>query len=327
MKTLFAALAMALALSACATQGAPPAAAPQIAVPEADFQRDRQSILAMAGDHRVTFDFKETAAFVADYGPIKPKESGGYEIVRVIEDTNTKISLQHILVMEMDNGQTFIIKHWRQDWLYEPASVLAYAGKGRWTLEAVPAAEAKGAWSQTVWQTDDSPRYGGVGRWRYDGGDARWTSGETWRPLARRDAVRNPPYDRYRAINRHALTPKGWVHEQDNAKMGLRGGVPTTIVHEFVINTYRREGDFPVAKGDAYWTKTRDYWAAVRGFWDAAIAEGNGVTVAEEAENGSVTGPDLMGLADAVAAGSKTTEAAIAEARAVIAAATGAKLN
>lgn len=327
MKTMLAAAAMALSLAACTTPGASLSASSQSEATQADFQRDRQAILAMAGDHRVMFDFKETAAFVPDYEPIKPKESGGYEIVRVIEDTGTKIALQHILVMEMDSGQTFIIKHWRQDWLYQPKTVLAYAGGGRWNLEAVPAGDAAGAWSQTVWQTDDSPRYGGVGRWRYDGGDARWTSAESWRPLARRDAVRQPPYDRYRSVNRHALTPKGWVHEQDNAKMGLRSGVPTTIVHEFVINTYRRDGDFPVAKGDAYWAKTKDYWAAVRGFWDAAIAEGNGVTVEEEAENGSVTGPILMGLADEIVSGTKTTEAAVAEARTAIATATGSTLN
>lgn len=65
----------------------------------------------------------------------------------------------------------------------------------------------------------------------------------------------------------------------------------------------------------------------MRGFWDAAIAEGNGVTVEEEAENGSVTGPILMGLADEIVSGTKTTEAAVAEARTAIATATGSTLD
>ncbi|MFT3811600.1 MAG: hypothetical protein QM698_16935 [Micropepsaceae bacterium] len=328
MKTLIAAAALALTLGGCAMQTAAvetPAAAASATALYGDYETDRKAILAMAGDFRVMFDFKEIAAFVPGYELLKPKDSGGFEIVRVIADTGEYIALQHILVMEMDNGQTFIIKHWRQDWTYQPKTVLTYAGAGKWVL--TPVASARGAWSQTVWQTDDSPRYGGVGRWRYDGGDVRWTSDETFRPLARRDAVRNPVYDRYRGVNRHALTPKGWVHEQDNAKMGLREGKLTTIVHETVINTYRRDTDFPLAKGDAYWAKTKDYWAAVRGFWDAAIAAGNGVSVTEEAENGSVTGPTLMGLADEIVTGAKTTESAVAEARAAIATATGAALK
>ncbi len=330
MKAFVLATAVALALGGCATQtggATAPAVAATAGALHGDFQTDRKAILAMAGDYRVMFDFKEIAAFVPDYELLKPKESGGYEIVRVIEDTGEKIALQHILVIEMDNGQTFIIKHWRQDWVYQPATVLTYAGPGKWALSPVAKADRTGAWSQTVWQTDDSPRYGGVGRWRYDGGDVRWTSGETWRPLARRDAVRSPVYDRYRGVNRHALTPKGWVHEQDNAKVGLREGKLTTVVHETVINTYRRDADFPVAKGDAYWAKTADYWGAVRGFWDAAIVAGKGVSVVEEAENGSVTGPTLMGLADEIVSGTKTTDSAIAEARAVIATATGATLQ
>lgn len=332
MKIFVMATALALALGGCAMQqkaGDVAPAAPTISANAlyGDYETDRKAILAMAGDFRVMFDFKETAAFVPDYELLKPKDSGGYEIVRVIADTGEYIALQHILVMEMDNGQTFIIKHWRQDWTYQPKTVLTYAGPGKWVLSPVGAAESTGAWSQTVWQTDDSPRYGGVGRWRYDGGDVRWTSDETWRPLARRDAVRNPVYNRYRGVNRHALTPKGWVHEQDNAKMGDRNGKLTTIVHEQVINTYRRDADFPVAKGDAYWAKTKTYWDAVRGFWDAAILAGNGVTVTEEAENGSATGPTLMGLADEIVTGTKTTESAIAEAKAAIATATGAALK
>ena len=46
--------------------------------------------------------------------------------------------------MEMDNGQTFIIKHWRQDWAWQPASVLTYAGAGEWVLSPVGADERAG---------------------------------------------------------------------------------------------------------------------------------------------------------------------------------------
>lgn len=95
-----------------------------------------------------------------------------------------------MLVAEKD-GKAFVIKHWRQDWTYEPAQVLTYKGPDQWKLETVPERMRKGRWSQTVWQTDDSPRYGGWGEFSNEGGVTRWRSNWTSRPLARRDAVRS----------------------------------------------------------------------------------------------------------------------------------------
>lgn len=281
------------------------------------FEKDRQSILAMAGDYRVRFDFRETTPFRADYTPLEPKTSGGHEVVRVIADTGKFISLQHLLVASHE-GKTFVIKHWRQDWTYEPTQVLRYQSRNRWALTPVASSSRRGAWSQTVWQTEDSPRYGGVGRWTYDTGAAVWTSDVTMRPLARRDAIRNPAYDRYSAINRHAITPAGWVHEQDNAKLGLVDGAIATFVHEDGVNTYTKFNGYDVAAADSYWAKTKDYWAAVRSAWDAAITRSRGVSIEEEAQNGAVTGPTLMGLADRINNGEIGTEAAIVEARAKI---------
>jgi hypothetical protein len=284
----------------------------------ATFERDRQSILAMAGEYKVTFDMRETVSFLPSYTPIPAKVSGGYEVVRVIEDTGRVIKLQHLLVVSHD-GKTMVIKHWRQDWTYEPRDVLTYSRLNHWSVTPVAVSARRGAWSQTVWQTDDSPRYGGVGKWRYEGGVARWTSDETARPLARRDAVRHPPYNHYLGTNRHALTPGGWIHEQDNAKIGMHDGKEAVYVHEVVLNTYARKVDAALTQvADDYWAKTRDYWAAVRVAWDQSIRRRGGVAVEEEAENGSVTGPKLMGLADDIAAGKITTPVAIAQAKAAI---------
>lgn len=282
------------------------------------FEADRRAILAMSGDYHVRFDFRETTPFLDDYDPIEPHVANGNEIVRVVSDRGTLIQLQHILVIPMDAENNVIVKHWRQDWSYEPRAVLAYERMNYWGVAEVARADRAGAWSQTVWQTDDSPRYGGVGLWSHDDGVSAWTSAPTLRPLARRDAVRHPPYDHYRGVNRHALTPTGWVHEQDNAKIGTRNGASATFVHETVINTYDRASDFPIAAGDAYWNDTKAYWASVRTEWDRVAAAHRGVTCEEEAENGSITGPRLMGLADEIHAGTKTTAAAIPEAQRVI---------
>ncbi len=318
-----------IALLAAATPLVPLAAHDPIPVKASDveaakFAADRANILAMAGTFKVKFDFQEQTAWQADYTPIAPKISGGHEVVRVIEDSGRRIVMQHILVVEAE-GKTFIVKHWRQDWTYEPASVLVYAGPNRWKTQTVPAPMQKGRWSQTVWQTDDSPRYGGWGEWSNEGGVPRWRSNWTSRPLARRDAVRKPVYDRYSAINRHSPTPNGWIHWQDNMKMGMKDGKLVPYVQEITLNTYTKATDFNAARADAYWAKTKSYWAAVRAAWDGAIAQGGGVTVGEQAENGSVTGERLMKLADDIESGKVVEGAAIASARTIIGDATAAK--
>ncbi len=42
----------------------------------AKFEHDRQSILSMAGEFKVTFDMRETVSFLPDYTPIPPKVTG-----------------------------------------------------------------------------------------------------------------------------------------------------------------------------------------------------------------------------------------------------------
>lgn len=322
-------LAAALAASVPAFAEVAPMATSGVAsvdVPAAgQFERDRQSILAQAGQWRVRFDMRENVSFREGYEPLEEKLSAGDEIVRVVYDDGARISLQHILVMGDDAGNHMVIKHWRQDWVYEPETVLTYAGPNHWTVTPVSAEDRRGAWSQTVWQTDDSPRYGGVGHWAYDHGQSEWTSNPTWRPLARRDAVRNPIYDRYLGVNRHALTPQGWVHIQDNVKMGQAegdAGEPVAIVQEDVINTYRRVDNYDAAPGDAYWAATKDYWAGVRDAWDQVAVRNGGIYLEEEANRGAVTGKPLMDWAEEIQAGTLTTEAGIAQARELIARAT-----
>lgn len=317
MNSLFRTLALALSLSV----SVPALAQTATDCGKADctrFNADRAAILAMAGTYRVKFDFRETAAFVPGYEPLEPKRSGGFEAVRVIEDTGRTIRLQHLLVVKDEEDKPAIVKHWRQDWTYEPEKVLTYAGPDQWTLTPVPAAERADAWSQTVWQTDDSPRYGGVGQWRHDRGEDRWISAETARPLARRDAVRHPVYDRYVGTNRHALTHNGWVHEQDNAKVGKRDGKLTTFVHEVVLNSYVPSTDFDFKAADDYMARTATFWAAVRTAWDDVATRDGGIHLVQEAESGSSTGKELMTMADDLAAGKLALSDAVARARFLI---------
>lgn len=290
------------------------------AVETAHFQKDRETILSMAGDYKVRFDMQESTPWMEGYEPLDRKISGGYESVRVIEDTGDKIVLQHLLVVG-DEGEEFVIKHWRQDWQYEPEKILVYTGPNTWKWQGVPERMRNGRWSQTVYQVDDSPRYAGWGEWQDSQGIRRWRSNWTTRPLARRDAVRHPIYDRYEGINRHQLTPTGWIHWQDNTKMmPVKGadGELQPVVQEYVLNTYDRFDGYNTGAADAYWLATKDYWAAVREMW-ADVAEANGgITIQEEAETGTVISGRLLTIGSDLQEGKIAQDAAIAEARALI---------
>tara|TARA_R110000765_G_scaffold273891_1_gene372549 strand:- start:337 stop:1368 length:1032 start_codon:yes stop_codon:yes gene_type:complete len=291
---------------------------------QSSFEQDRADILAMAGDYKVRFDMTETTSWRDDYEPIKAKISGGHESVRVIKDTGREIVLQHLLVAEHE-GETFVIKHWRQDWAYEPAKVLVYTDAGTWVNKDVSPSERQGSWSQTVWQVDDSPRYGGVGKWQTVNGLRSWTSDWTARPLARRDAVRHPVYDHYQAINRHQPMPGGWIHWQDNVKMKWVDGKAVPYVQESVLNTYKKFDGYTVSAADDYWAKTKAYWAEVRKEWDKVIAEKGGVTIEEEAQTGTVISARLLDIGTEISEGKLTDAAAIREARSLIQGATGKK--
>ncbi len=283
---------------------------------ESAFERDRTAILAMAGDYKVTFDFTETVSFVDGYELKEPKLSGGHEVVRVIEDTGEFISLQHILVVGRGEDK-MPIKHWRQDWRYQPEEALVFIGGNAWAMRDVSDSEQSGAWSQTVYQVDDSPRYGGVGSWSHDGGVSEWTPSAEWRPLPRRDMTTRDDYHAVDAVNRHAITPFGWVHEQDNSKLILSGDEPQVLVREVGVNTYRHDSDFQVEIAENYWDGSADYWAEVRAAWSALEQAGRPFALTLKGEPEDLYRP-LLENAQKVIDGELTVEAAAEDAHSVI---------
>ncbi|MEM1380706.1 MAG: DUF6607 family protein [Pseudomonadota bacterium] len=303
-----------LALGACATSDLNEVGDARTSA-SSSFERDRAAILAMAGTYDVTFDFIETVSLHVDYDVKDRKLSGATEVVLVVEDLGDFISLQHILLMGRGE-RAFVLKHWRQDWRYEPEDVLTFIGGNAWTMTDVSRAQAKGAWSQQVYQVDDSPRYGGVGRWSYDNGVPAWTPALAWRPLPRRDMTTRDDYHAVEAVNRHAITPRGWVHEQDNTKVVLSTGEPQALVREIAVNTYARS-DTDASAVFAQWDATKEYWQGVRAIWTAFEAEGQPYALTLKGEPQELYMP-LLSFASQVEKGEMTTKDAVVEARKVI---------
>ena len=309
-----------LLATACATTPETPATEPSGATasaPAGPSEQDRQSILAMAGNYKVKFDFTETVVLKEGYELKEKKISGGNEVVLVLEDRPGFISLQHILVVGGPD-QKFPVKHWRQDWIYEPAYIYDFAGFNSWRKRALSAEERKGKWAQIVYQVDDSPRYAAVAEWTYDNGIPSWSSPFNMRPLPRRDMTTRDDYHGIWAVNRHAITPGGWVHEQDNTKVILTGPAPEALVRETGINTYDKFDDFPVDVATSYWEATRDYWAGVRAIWTSLEETSDEIGLTLQGEPIDLYTP-LLEYAEDVEEGTLSVAEAIEEAEETIA--------
>ncbi len=243
------------------------------------FERDRQAILAMLGEFRVTFNFKETLTLVPDAKPSPRDVSRALETVKLVADEGDFISLQHILLTG-DGDEQRVVKHWRQDWRYENSHLLAFRGNDHWTWEDIP--DATGTWSQTVYQVDDSPRYSGYGRWTHIGDHSFWESHDSWRPLPRRERKVRDDYDVLMGRNRQSITPFGWLHEQDNYKLALDESGNRIIARESGHNTYRRVEGEDFSRANDYWKNTGPYWDAVRTTWADLLSSHTSMQVETE---------------------------------------------
>ena len=282
-------------LAGCATTDTSTTAmAPMAERSQAEFERDREAILAMQGEYAVTFDFIETVAIEPGYELAEDKTTPAREVVIVVEDTGDFIMLQHLLLAG-EGDSTFIVKHWRQDWRYEPETVLAFQGHDDWLIESVDPGDRAGAWSQTVYQVDDSPRYAAVARWDHGVHASTWEPPVSWRPLPRRDDTTRDDYDVIAAVNRHTITQWGWVHDQDNSKLALRDGEQREIVREIGTNTYVRTDLANDQAAHDYWAATEDYWALVRSHFMALEAQPAGTRfhIADDADGTLLYGPLL----------------------------------
>jgi hypothetical protein len=241
----------------------------------ADASRDRDSILAMQGEYIVDFAFDETVLLQPGYERHPAMRSGGNETVIVVEDTPSKVVLQHILV---DEKSGHVTKHWRQDWTFEARTRFEFSDDQTWQVRAIPAEQTRGAWTQCVYEVSDAPRYCGTGKWAYDNGVATWTSDVSWRPLPRREYTKRSDYNAISAVNRHTLTPGVWTNEQFNTKVLRKpDGTQVELAREFGFNDYQKTTDVDFKPAYTYWTATKDYWAKVRARWERFLGQPPGV--------------------------------------------------
>ena len=231
--------------------------------------QDRQAIKAMCGCYDVRFNFSETFQHTKDttYKPSPDKITGGLEWVQLVEDEPGKIVMQHLLIVGPENKEQ-IIKHWRQDWLYQNQDLYVYNGDKQWKYRKLPYDEVVGQWTQKVYQVDDSPRYEGSASWVHVDGKHYWED-TTPAPLPRREFSIRDDYNITLRTNRHEITDYGWVHDQDNKKILKTDDNQIILAEEKGYNTYTKVYDNKCKLAQDWWKAHHSYWADVRTAWES----------------------------------------------------------
>ncbi|WP_178985605.1 DUF6607 family protein [Winogradskyella helgolandensis] len=248
--------------------------------------QDKEAIKEMCGCFEVTFNFTETFNYSNDslYRPSETKVDKGLEYALAIEDEDNKISIQHLLQVGRPDDP-MIIKHWRQDWLFQNQDFYMYNGDNNWRYEKKFKDDVKGQWTQKVFQVDDSPRYEGSGTWVHVDGKNYWEN-TTTAPLPRREYTKRSDYNITLRGNRHEITNFGWVHDQDNEKVvRVAGSEDVILAKEKGYNTYKRVDESRCQASIDWWKTQERKWKLVRSKWDDVYGRDKDLTLEEKVDN------------------------------------------
>ena len=260
---------------------------------------DVAAIRGQCGCHDVSFLYAETFAPEKTYTFKDRYVAKGIEWVFVDEETGpaerpAKLVIQHLLVV----GDTIVIKHWREDWLYQNINLLKFDQNATWKREKLTPAQVKGQWTQKVFEVDDSPRYEGSATWIHADGRDYWESTAD-APLPRREYTKRSDYNVMRRTNHHEIRPDGYVHEQDNDKIIRTEAGDQLLVSEKGLNTYNRIDETKCQAAKDWWAKNRVYWADVRAVWNEVLANRDAVAIKGQVK-GQVLGRELDELSTTV---------------------------
>ncbi len=249
-------------------------------------QKDREAIKSMCGCYEVTFNFAETFNYSNDslYKPSKTKVDKGLEWAQLVTDEDDKISIQHLLQVG-NPSEPYIVKHWRQDWLYQNTDLYTYNANNEWTFKQLKPSEVKGQWTQKVYQVDDSPRYEGSASWVHMDGKSYWEN-TTPAPLPRREYTTRSDYNLTMRGNRQEITEYGWVHDQDNTKIIRKKGEEDIILaKEKGYNTYVKVDDSRCAGAAKWWKENEEKWALVRSKWSEVYGRNKDLKLENKVDN------------------------------------------
>lgn len=235
-------------------------------------KEDIKAIKSMCGCYEVNFNFSEVSNYSKDpknYIPSDKKNEVALEWIELIEETPQKISLQHLLISNSESiNDKSIIKHWRQDWLYQNTRFYNFDGFNRWKYSTKTLKEVENEWTQSVYEIDDRPRYVGSSVWVHSKEKKFWKSTSN-APLPRREYIKRNDYNIMKRTNTHEIVKNGWIHIQNNNKMIKdREGNEYILAQEKGCNFYKRVEEDKCNLAKKWWDKNKNFWEKVRAKWD-----------------------------------------------------------
>lgn len=232
-------------------------------------EQDRAAINKMCGCYVVKFNFAETFQYSEDslYKASKVKHDKALEWVQLVSEAEDKLQLQHLLLAGNPNDP-MVIKHWRQDWIFENTEFYQFNHDNQWSYVEKSKNEVIGQWTQKVFQVDDSPRYEGSASWVHVDGKSFWENA-TDAPLPRREYTKREDYNVTHRRNRHEITTIGWIHDQDNDKIIRREGeLDVILAQEKGYNTYTKVDDARCKVAQDWWQQNHQMWKSIRASWE-----------------------------------------------------------
>jgi hypothetical protein len=235
--------------------------------------KDLASIKAMCGCFEVSFNFAETFSYSKDstYQASKNKYDKALEWVQLVDSNENFVSMQHLLIVG-DVLNPYVIKHWRQDWMYENTDSFPYTMDNTWSYKSAADSEVSGQWTQRVFQVDDSPRYEGSASWVHVDGRSFWSSTAD-APLPRREITKRQDYNVTFRRNHHEIFDWGWSHDQDNDKLIREVDKKDIILaQEKGYNTYKKVKNERCMAAQVFWKDNKEMWALVRKEWNTIFS-------------------------------------------------------
>jgi len=251
---------------------------------QSKLKKDTNAIMNMCGCFEVTFNFSETINLNnrENYKPSQDYQTSPvYELAIPIKQDKNHISIQHILQVGDDNYRS-IVKHWRQDWLYQNKNLYIYEKDNKWNYKKLNKSNYKGQWTQKVYQVDDSPRYEGSSSWVHVDGKSFWEN-TTPAPLPRREFSKRKDYNVLLRSNRHEITNYGWFHGQNNEKVDrINSSEEEVLAFEVGYNYYKRVANDKCRYAKEWWLENEKKWEIVRNIWTEIYSQNKNLSLKSE---------------------------------------------
>ncbi|MBL7930960.1 MAG: hypothetical protein JNL60_03605, partial [Bacteroidia bacterium] len=169
-------------------------------------------------------------------------------------------------------------------WVYENANVYRYYRDNEWVKETLTPAQAKGTWTQKVYQVDDSPRYESYGTWVHVDGKHYW-EGTNDAPLPRREFIKRSDYNVMRRHSRiEVFADNGWALIQDNEKIVRKDGIDKVLCWERGMEKFTK-GNYDAMPAIKWWESQKRYWADVRKVWEEVYGKTADLKLANRVED------------------------------------------